>query len=234
MARGANSTLSPEAGPRQNSRAQKARFPRVADTISPKEGEKRLKQLIIDPERLNTTLDRVLKEFSTRYALLDDEGGTRSVYESKGVVLKVPRVHHTGYDDPISAISANLIESALSRTGYGKRAHPVAKTRLLWHSSGIPIIMMEKIDTGLPTSALPRWARGIEKRQVGYSQITENFVVYDASEFPGAMPPSTWSPHLREEESKWPSDALRPTDLLDCLRANKSPWCELLGLWNED
>jgi hypothetical protein len=128
-----------------------------------------------------------------RYGPALTDGMTRTVYIDREVVYKVPRPGgRSGF--PINdCIEANLIESPLNTSGHG--GLPLASRRLVWHKSGIPIVVMERVETVLPAESLPKWSEAVDAQQVGRRTATGEFVIYDA----GCMEPPS---------NKWFEDLL--------------------------
>jgi hypothetical protein len=125
---------------------------------------------------------RLNKLMRDRYGAALTDGMTRTVYAHDEVIYKIPRPGSSNFTLS-DCIAANLIESPLNTAGYG--GLPIAPRRLVWHKSGIPIIVMEKVETDLATETLPPWSQDIDEQQVGRRTTTGEYVIYDA----GCMDP---------------------------------------------
>jgi hypothetical protein len=125
---------------------------------------------------------RLNRQMRERYGM-PLTGMTRSVYAHREVVYKLPRPGGGSGFLIGDCIEANLIESSLNTAGHD--GLPLASRRLVWHKSGIPIIVMEKVETGLPADSLPKWSKAVDAQQVGRRTATGEYVVYDA----GCMQP---------------------------------------------
>lgn len=113
-------------------------------------------------------------------------GAQRTVFESKcgKVVYKIAR---TNYDwgDAEECMDANLAEVARFENGYD--GIPVAPCRIVWHESGVPIVVMEKLDKPQHEcddegvcEDVPWWSHRVDGSQIGWSNLLGCWAVYDA------------------------------------------------------
>lgn len=119
--------------------------------------------------------------------LPDDRGQFRAVWVEGDVVIKVP-VCQAGYR-ALAGAAANAYEAREAAAGgychprTGER-FPITACEVYWHVSGMPIVVMARIDCN-PDRDLPSWSGVVDKGQVGWSERTGRFEVYDAGCAPG-------------------------------------------------
>lgn len=133
-------------------------------------------------------------------------GIQRTVFIGKDTVVKVPLVGYEFscyYEDPVrylerhdhpsetsyefhpkDNVEANLIEVAAFETE-GCDA-PVAPCKLVWHYTGIPIVVMEKVQliSKKGGQAKPDWMNTFEQNQIGWSKTLRGWAAYDAGVVP--------------------------------------------------
>lgn len=119
------------------------------------------------------------------------KGAYRDVYQHEdrpGVVYKVP---HSPYREAHHGIYSNLFEHDMFLSSGleddSPVAGPVAECKILWHESGLPVVVMEEVITGpaedddkvAPWDDFPEWSHAVDGCQVGWSAI-DGWVIYDA------------------------------------------------------
>jgi hypothetical protein len=112
----------------------------------------------------------------------DDRGQFRAVWIEGDIVIKVP-VCANGYR-ALSGAAANAYEVREAEAGGYPHPRtddrvPISACRIVWHETGMPIVIMERIDTN-PDRDMPDWSRRVDKEQVGWNERTQGFEVYDA------------------------------------------------------
>ncbi len=124
-------------------------------------------------------IHRLNRQMGKLYGPPLKNGMTRTVFTNREVVYKVPcaGARHGGLTLK-SCIEANLIESPLNTRPYSL---PLASRKLVWHRSGIPIVVMEVLRTDLELDSLPSWSleESIDGQQVGMRMATGEYVIYD-------------------------------------------------------
>jgi len=139
-----------------------------------------------NPKGVISRLNKVMREL---YGEPSRDGETRTVYFAGDVVYKVPRSGSRNFCLD-RCIEANLLESPLNPY----LLLPTAPRELVWHKSGIPVIVMEKVRVCSTTEVLPPWALSEETdgQQVGMRPNGE-YVLYDAG---CSSAPSQWFDEL--------------------------------------
>lgn len=149
------------------------------------------------------------------------EGSYRRAFGWGEVVVKAPIGHERirgldEYDDLIrcqqTALSCWSSLYEFSCTEPDAAPGPVAPCRLVWHESGLPIVIMERVLTrdemlegedGWPRetphpliASVPDWAEMIDGEQVGWSPSQGSWVIYDSGCVPcrQTTPQPSWWP----------------------------------------
>lgn len=168
---------------------QLAAFPGFCE-VSAAEGKQRLIALLCEPDAIAAEHNARIEAARADGLECVNKGMYRLVYEHKdrpGVVYKIP---HAPYREAHHGIYSNLCEydSFLSSEISDMVSGPVAECKIIWHESGLPVIVMEKVITDqyvkghkvAPWDDFPDWASRVDNSQVGWSTIDNAWVIYDA------------------------------------------------------
>lgn len=115
-----------------------------------------------------------------------DSGRYRTTWLLDETVIKIPTTGD-GWDIRGGACSSLLevhqYESGGYDDGYGK-LHEIVPCRIVWHESGLPIVIMERIEAHWPDGKgcqwRPDWTDIVDNGQVGYNERTRSWQIYDA------------------------------------------------------
>jgi hypothetical protein len=132
---------------------------------------------------------RLNKAMGELYGEPNRDGMTRTIYFADNVVYKIPKPGSRSF--PLhDCVKANLLESPLNPY----LLLPMAPRELVWHRSGLPIIVMERVEVDLPVEDLPSWASSEEtdEQQIG-RRLSGEYVLYDAG---CTSSPSDWFDEL--------------------------------------
>lgn len=121
-------------------------------------------------------------------------GSHRRVFAGSRIVYKTPNPDSHNRHSILESIWANLYEAGDASYDY---RGPITPCRLVWHESGMPVVVMERLGlTPAPADATsPEWCLEVENQQYAWSRILEAWTIYDASCVPG------WT--LRVETPEW-------------------------------
>lgn len=124
----------------------------------------------VDPEAIYSESNRavVCEQLKILYPLLGS-GYSRHVFDGGHVVYKVG----------LHAIQMHELRSYEQPSTYDDV--PVAPCRIVWHESGIAILIMETVRPAARDEDLPEWASRVDDHQVGWRASGE-CVVFDAGE----------------------------------------------------
>jgi hypothetical protein len=144
---------------------------------------------MLDSMRHAEVLDeaaRLIDEIARQLGRLPDERGMyRAVWIEGDVVIKVPVASGVGYKS-LGGAACNVYEVDECAAGgyltsrYSDNREPIAPCELVWHESGLPVVIMERIECDPERDDMPEWARRIDGHQVGWSQRASQWLIYDA------------------------------------------------------
>lgn len=151
------------------------------DLVGGQAGASRLAQLCDDA--LALAIDAAAADLNSAYIYLAS-GEQRDVWEGLSCVYKLARDDETMSGTAADHVAACIAEvHAYEINGYDDLQ--VAPCRLAWHASGVPIVVMERLDMGRRDPALlagewPDWANFVDCEQVAWSSLLGDWAVYDA------------------------------------------------------
>lgn len=150
--------------------------------VSEKTGRRRLSALRRDGDRaLSRACAQLTDQIEKRGHRFIGSGSQRNVFTNgPRAVVKTPT---SGLSDRFG-VSANARANVSEVLAYesASSGFPVAVCRLLWHESGLPVVIMERVrewDCDRD-GELPEWADLIDGEQVGWSRLLRTPVAYDA------------------------------------------------------
>lgn len=126
-----------------------------------------------DFDRLNDTYDEVRAWLGERYRSFS-AGGTRDVFDAGAVVYKIDGSGMGCSDEELACYE--------DRDGRS-RGVPVAPCRMVYHASGLGILIMQTVRPIRDWEELPHWAFLIDSAQVGYTPYGEA-VAFDVGSRP--------------------------------------------------
>jgi hypothetical protein len=160
------------------------------------DGWSRLLVLLDDERALEMAIRRADKELRERYACIAG-GQQRDVFNGGTVVYKLPLPQATRWEDIIGHVWANLDEVFACE----QDAHNVqiAPCRLVWHETGIPIVVMEHVDVLDDDDIEEELMDVVDSDQIGWSDLLDRQVCFDAGSGPRQVGyrDSPWRRHLR-------------------------------------
>jgi hypothetical protein len=112
-------------------------------------------------------LTRLYTRFTAPGTPQYDMGGTRSVFDGGEAVYK------------IGDLECQLTELAAFEYPESYDYLPVAPCRIVWHSAGAPILVMQTVLPAVPGDELPEWASRVDSAQVGWTAGGQ-CVIFDA------------------------------------------------------
>lgn len=150
-------------------------------------------------------------------------GAQRSVFIGATTVVKVPLVgdahleyledttkylkehyHPTEVEfSPFDNMLSSLIEVAAYETD--SLAHPTAPCRLLWHESGVPVVVMEKLILRTRIHGeVPDWSEEYECNQIGWSKMLSSWAGFDAGQAPDTttLDERKWLAHMQRQKKR--------------------------------
>lgn len=159
-------------------------------------GSELLAELLFKPQLLAAAIRGTQDDFAAVTSELS-QGAQRIVYidqDVDGWVYKIPHAEKTWYEDVTDHVMANLLEAWLSNndaladfsymcfvTGDLRcdREAAVMPCRILWHESGIPVVVMEQAEH-MRQDDLPDWCASFDGEQAGWSDLMDCVALYDA------------------------------------------------------
>jgi hypothetical protein len=121
---------------------------------------------------IRTQLLPLLDQMRTLYGAELGRGMSRVAFDGGDAIYKVP-ISHQG-------IAHCEREAAEHERPDHYAGCPVAACRLVWHSSGLPVLVMEPVRAATRGERRPSWARRVDSNQVGRN-AHGRWVVFDAS-----------------------------------------------------
>lgn len=145
----------------QKRRAHARKLPDPAISLS--------RETTLTQAHFKAALYTVKKELTALYGN-PHSGTNRHTFLDKDVVYKIPRTFHWG----IGACKREVL-------AYEEQTDhlPMATCRLVYHQTGLPIVIMQKVQTNM--LGKPAWATRIDGSQVGLT-AEKKWVVFDAGE----------------------------------------------------
>lgn len=183
------------------------------DLIDEAAGQALLDQMIKDEQKLYAAIELTRHAIDAAHSRLG-RGNQRRIYRGEACVYKLPLVdalwrqyltnperylqEYVHPDDvdgfpPAQNINANLCEVWAFETG--ALSLPLAPCRLVWHASGIPIVVMERLNmrrrTDFPNVhgfyGSDNWDDVYEGGQIGWSSLLGSWAGFDAGMPPDGM-----------------------------------------------
>lgn len=151
------------------------------------------------------------------------EGSQRRAFSlGRRHVFKIPMLGWIPRFNLDANVNANITEVWAYETQ--AEGVPVAPCKLVWHESGIPIVIMERVHTVSHMTPMdrPPWAKLVDRSQIGHSKILRGLVAYDAGiaslgYFDDEMHRTDWNTASESVDAKWQRRLQR--DRLQQLRA---------------
>lgn len=156
-------------------------------------GLRLLARIIDNPSALERAIAKVRAQILDVHDPIDcghpRPGPQRVCYPFHDTVVKVPQSILTGAGSVRDHVTAQLYEVlSYQLAAYDKI--PVAKCRVVFSYHGIPLVIMEHLDTTRRCS--DPWIASVDCEQEEYSFSEGRCVVYDAGIAPSAMHLSAW------------------------------------------
>lgn len=147
--------------------------------ISRTEGMVKLAVLLGDPAKLRRTIADLVGLLRTELEQLGS-GAQRTVfgYGDTEFACKLPLPSDSWHESVEAHVKANILEVWLYETDAFNDGTTMAPRQLLWHESGVPVVLMEYMDR-MDEDAMPDWAFDIDGEQVGWSNQLDRPAVFD-------------------------------------------------------
>lgn len=143
------------------------------------EGRSRFEAIMDSPNELSTALS--IARDDVRYVGEGiDSGTSREVYIVDGLIVKLPMQTWDSNNSLLANCYSNLAEVVAYETG--QYVGPIVPCRIVWHVSGIPLVVMEKVNTMAPEGDKPDWAYRVDMYQVAWSELLNEWACYDAGD----------------------------------------------------
>jgi hypothetical protein len=176
-------------------------------TIAGAEGRSRLIELASETGALHEATCELADALDAMHELHALPGGSyRRVYasstEQDGWVLKMPNLPVSEIDDenPLLGAWSNVYEVEQAPAAY---RGDIAPAVLVWHESGLPLVVMRRVivreavhELIRRTNPIPSWAEAADCGQVGWDDELGQWLIYDAgcSPYMTDAPQPVWWP----------------------------------------
>lgn len=153
-------------------------------TMDPVEGQKKARAM--SRWQMHRATRRLFKLFAAdRQLTLFERGSYRRVFAADDVVYKVPNPKIGAWEAVyMRSVWANVYEACQASDEY---EGPIAPCRIVWHESGLPVVIMERLgrEQAPKGTAYPEWGRQVDNQQYAWSALLQSWAIYDADCIPG-------------------------------------------------